>query len=73
MYSSHVSWSSPVSPVPAEIYPALAFDSLFESKGNRTGVSVLDYVQEQLRDVTRKVSSADKSKIDEYASSIREV
>lgn len=73
MYSSHVSWSSPVSPVPAEIYPALAFDSLFESKGNRTGVSVLDYVQEQLRDVTRKVSSADKSKIDEYATSIREV
>lgn len=73
MYSSHVSWSSPVSPVPAEIYPALAFDSLFESKGNRTGVSVLDFVHEQLRDVTRKVSTSDKSKIDEYATSVREV
>ncbi len=32
MYSSHVSWSSPVSsPVPSELYPSLAFDSLFES------------------------------------------
>lgn len=73
MYASHVSWSSPVSPVPAEIYPALAFDSLFESKGNRTHVSVLDHVYEQLLDVSRKVSTSDKSKIDEYATSVREV
>ena len=52
MYASHVSWSSPVSPVPAELYPSLAFDSLFESR-NRTSASVLDHVNEQLRDVTR--------------------
>ena len=73
MYASHVSWSSPVSPVPAEIYPALAFDSLFESQGNRTHVSVLDHVYEQLQDVSRKVSTSDKSKIEEYATSVREV
>jgi len=73
MYASHVSWSSPVSPVPSEIYPALAFDSLFESKGNKTHVSVLEHVSEQLRDVTRKVSASDKSKIDEYTTSVREV
>ena len=73
MYSSHVSWSSPVSPVPAELYPSLAFDSLFESKSNRTHVSVLDHVLEQLNDVTREVSSADRAKLDEYATSVREV
>jgi hypothetical protein len=73
MYASHVSWSSPVSPVPSEIYPALAFDSLFESKGNKTHASVLDYVNDQLGDVSRKVSAADRSKIDEYATSVREV
>jgi hypothetical protein len=73
MYASHVSWSSPVSPVPAELYPALAFDSLFESRGNRTHASVLDYVREQLSDVSRKVSRADRAKVEEYASSIREV
>lgn len=73
LYASHVSWSTPVSPVPAEIYPSLAFDSLFESKGNRTQVSVLDRVYERLQDVSRKVSAADKSKIDEYATSVREV
>ena len=73
MYASHVSWSSPVSPVPAELYPSLAFDSLFESKGSRTHASVLDLVREQLRDVTQKVSNSDRARIDEYANSIREV
>lgn len=73
MYSSHVSWSSPVSPVPTELYPSLAFDSLFESQGNSTHVSVLDHVLEQLQDVTRKVSSSDRAKIDEYATSVREI
>lgn len=73
MYASHVSWSSPVSPVPAELYPSLAFDSLFDSKGSRTHISVLDHVLEQLNDVSRKVSLSDRSKIDEYATSVREV
>ena len=62
-----------MTPVPAELYPALAFDSLFESRGNRTQASVLDHVNEQLRDVSRNVSGADRARIDEYANSIREV
>lgn len=73
MYSSHVSWSSPVSPVPSELYPALAFDSLFESQGSRTHLSVLDHVLEQLNDVTRRASTSDRAKLDEYATSVREV
>lgn len=73
MYSSHVSWSSPVSPVPSELYPSLAFDSLFQSGGTRTQASVLDHVLEQLNDVSRKVSRIDQAKIEEYAASVREV
>ena len=73
MYSSHVSWRSPVSPVPSELYPSLAFDSLYESTSSRTQLSVLDHVLEQLNDVSRKVSYADKAKIDEYATSVHEV
>ena len=73
MYASHVSWSSPVSPVPAELYPSLAFDSLFESKGSKTHLSVLDHVLEQLNDVAGKVSVSDRAKIDEFTTSVREV
>ncbi len=73
MYSSHVSWRSPVSPVPTELYPSLAFDSLFESKGSHSQVSVLDHVLEQLGDVSKRVSNSDRAKIDEYTTSVREV
>jgi hypothetical protein len=72
MYASHVSWSSPVTPVPAELYPSLAFDSLFERR-NRTHASVLDHVREQLGEVTRNASRSDQARIEEYANSIREV
>ena len=73
MYASHVSWSSPVSPVPSELYPSLEFDALFESKGNKTHLSVLDHVLEQLKDVAGKVSVSDRAKIDEFTTSVREV
>src|SRR3712207_2142466 len=37
-YSSHISWQSADSPVPTEVYPSLAFDSLFENKIGRAHV-----------------------------------
>ena len=33
-YSSHISWQTPDSPVPVEVYPSLAFDNLFENRGS---------------------------------------
>jgi hypothetical protein len=32
LYSSHISWSSPTTPTPLELYPALAFDRLFRDE-----------------------------------------
>ena len=34
-YSSHISWQDASSPVPMEVYPSLAFDSLFDNQGSR--------------------------------------
>ena len=34
-YSSHISWQDALSPVPMEVYPSLAFDSLFDNQGSR--------------------------------------
>jgi len=73
MYASHLSWRSPVTPVPAEMYPAMAFDSLFESKGSAAQRSVLDHVLGQLQSVAGGASHSDKAKIDEYTTSVREV
>lgn len=72
-YSSHISWQNATSPVPMEVYPALAFDSLFENRGSQRNLSVLDRVMESAADLQRQASATDKAKLDEYLTSIREV
>ncbi len=72
-YSSHISWQNATSPVPMEVYPALAFDSLFDNRGSRRNQSVLDRVKEHAQDLSRQVSGGDKVKLEEYLSSVREV
>jgi hypothetical protein len=72
-YSSHISWQSADSPVPNEVYPSLAFDSLFENRGSLRYSSILDRVKDRAESLSRKVSGADKVKLDEYLTSVREV
>jgi uncharacterized protein DUF1552 len=72
-YSSHISWYSADSPVPNEIYPSLAFDSLFENRGSLRNQSILDRVKDRAETLSQKVSSTDKAKLDEYLTSVREV
>ncbi|HVX16038.1 MAG TPA: DUF1552 domain-containing protein [Pirellulales bacterium] len=73
LYSSHISWSSPTTPTPLELYPALAFDRLFKDEVQQGDESVLDAVREDARDFRRRVSAADQRKLDEYLDSVREV
>ena len=72
-YSSHISWQNATSPVPMEVYPSLAFDSLFDNRGTRRNQSVLDRVKEQAASLSRQASAGDQSKLDEYLNSVREV
>ena len=72
-YGSHISWASATSPVPMEVYPSLAFDSLFENRGAQRNRSILDRVMEQAGDLRRRASSSDQVKLDEYLTSVREV
>jgi hypothetical protein len=72
-YSSHISWQSPDSPVPVEVYPSLAWDNLFDNRGSLLNISILDRVKERAEDLTRRISSTDKGKLDEYLTSVREV
>ena len=72
-YSSHISWQDATSPVPMEVYPSLAFDSLFDNQGSRRTQSILDRVKEHAAELNRQVSRADQAKLDEYLTSVREV
>jgi len=72
-YSSHISWQTPDSPVPNEVYPSLAFDNLFENRGSLRNMSILDRVKGDAESFSRSISSDDKAKLDEYLTSVREV
>jgi len=73
LYSSHISWSSPTTPTPLEIYPALAFDRLFKDEVSRCDKSVLDAVLADATDLRRRISTSDQRKLDEYLDSVRDV
>jgi hypothetical protein len=72
-YSSHISWKDAYSPVPMEVYPSLAFDSLFDNQSSKRTLSILDRVKDQAAALRRQVSQADWAKLDEYLTSVREV
>ena len=73
LYSSHISWSSPTTPTPLELYPALAFDRLFKDTVSKGDKSVLDAVLTDAKDLRRHISAIDQRKLDEYLDSVREV
>ena len=73
LYSSHISWSSPTTPTPLELYPALAFDRLFKDDVERGDRSVLDAVAEDALALRRAISATDQRKLDEYLDSVRDV
>ena len=73
LYSSHISWSSPTTPTPLELYPALAFDRLFKDEAQKGDESVLDAVLADAKDLRGQISTTDQRKLDEYLDSVREV
>ena len=73
LYSSHISWSSPTTPTPLEVYPALAFDRLFKDEVRKGDKSVLDAVMADASDLRRQISGNDQQKLDEYLESVRDV
>lgn len=73
LYSSHISWTSPTTPTPLELYPALAFDRLFKDEVQKGDKSVLDAVLNDANDLRRQISASDQRKLDEYLDSVRDV
>ena len=73
LYSSHISWSSPTTPTPLELYPALAFDRLFKDESSPADISVLDAVLSDATSIRKTLGKNDQQKLDEYLESVRDV
>jgi len=80
-YQNHLSWTGPTSPLPAEADPRVVFERLFGDGGTvkdrlsemRKNRSILDWVTEDMARLQKKVGPADRTKVDQYLDSIREV
>lgn len=81
-YLSNISWRSPTQPCGVEINPRRAFDRLFGLQGEEAASmkarasrrqSVLDFVADDARSLSRKISGSDNRKLTEYFESVRDL
>ena len=81
-YSNSISWRTPSTPMPPEINPRAAFERLFgaepesaEARAKRQGYekSILDFVLDDTRRLSGDLGAADRRKLDEYLSAVREI
>ena len=74
LYGSFISWANDTTPIPREIYPRQAFDSLFV-KRDRKGLSknALDLFREQTKDLQKKLGKEDQPKLEEYLTTLHEL
>jgi hypothetical protein len=81
-YSNNISWRSPSTPAAKEIDPQAVFERLFGGGSTEADAglrrrqarqSVLDFVLDDARRLHARLGAADRRKMDEYCSSLREV
>ncbi|MBL8229467.1 MAG: DUF1552 domain-containing protein [Bryobacterales bacterium] len=81
VYQNNLSWSSPTSPLQAEAHPRIVFERLFGDGGNtserlaelRQHASLLDWVKQDISRLQRNLGPGDRTKVNEYLDSVREV
>ena len=80
-YSSNISWKTPTTPCSKESNPRSAFERLFGSPEQaadrerrlRDRRSILDFVGGDVKRIQPALSGADRQKLDEYFTSLRDV
>jgi hypothetical protein len=83
-YTNSLAWRGPTTPMPPETNPRLVFERLFgdldpsldpEARARRLmhRRSILDLVRERTTQLSADLGPADRRKLDEYLSSIREI
>jgi hypothetical protein len=81
VYQNNLSWSSPTTPLPAEAHPRIVFERLFGDGGTsadrlaelRRNASLLDWVNDDIAKLQKKLGPADRARVGNYLDSVREV
>lgn len=83
-YSNSISWRTPTTPMPPEVNPRLVFERLFgtadpnlrpEERARRLSrrQSILDVVSSDTKKLVSNLGPADRRKVDEYLTAVREM
>ena len=82
VYTNTLSWKGPTTPLPMQNNPRVVFERLFGDSGSteaavrlarlKSRASVLDSVMEKTADLNKRLGSDDRSKLDDYLTSVRE-
>ena len=81
VYTNTISWQTPTRPLPMEINPQVVFERMFGTGGSAAERaarrahqrSILDSVTDSLARLERAVSPADRVRLEQYASDVREI
>ncbi|MSV30232.1 MAG: DUF1552 domain-containing protein [Bryobacterales bacterium] len=81
VYQNNLSWSSPTTPLPADAHPRIVFERLFGEGGStadrraelRKNASLLDWVNEDITRLQKKLGAGDRGKVAQYLDTVREV
>lgn len=81
VYEHTLAWRGPTSPLPTEVDPRLIFERLFSAKPNdpdrakrgKLRASVLDAVMQDARSLESQLGGADRQKLDQYFTCVREL
>jgi hypothetical protein len=81
VYEHTLAWRNPTTPLPTEVDPKIIFDRLFSENPNdperlkrgRLRTSVLDAVLDDAHSLERTLGGADRQKLDQYLSSVRDL
>jgi len=84
VYQHNLAWSTPTTPLTPEVSPRALFERMFgagtpKERAQNLAIrqqqqsSILDFIQSDMRSLTREVSGRDRDKIDEYFTGVREI
>ena len=80
-YRNTMSWQGEISPLPMQNNPAVIFEHLFGDGANAEqraarrdqSISLLDSVTNQITSLDKQLSTADRARLDQYLTDIREI
>jgi hypothetical protein len=80
-YSNSISWPDPITPLPTEVNPRVAFERMFGDgataeerlNGRKQNASILDSITREIASFKTGLGAGDRGRLDTYVDNVREI